>query len=106
MVVCDFNLVGIGPGLGETNAPLVVDADAVLPGAATLQGLKPVARRKAEEGEFDGGIDQLELGEGTGLNIRWQTTRAGALPEPFSLRVGEALDHDANLPGHDYPSSG
>jgi len=78
----------------------------MLAGAITLQGLKPVARRKAEEGEFDGRIEELEFGEGSLLDIRRKTTGADAVPEFFGFGVGKTLDHGGNLRCHGYPSSG
>lgn len=78
----------------------------MLAGAIALQGLEPVARRKAEEGEFDGRIEELEFGEGSLLDIGRETAGTGAVPELFSLGVGKALDHGGNLRCHGYPSSG
>jgi hypothetical protein len=45
MVIYDFYLLRNGTSPSETNPPLVIDPDAVLPRPVTRQGLQPVARR-------------------------------------------------------------
>ena len=59
MIISDFNVLGIGSGPDETDAPLVVDADAMLAGAAALQWFEPVAGRESQEGEFHRSVDEL-----------------------------------------------
>ncbi len=44
MVVNDFNLMGIAIEPDETDAPLIVDADTVLPFAIRFEPMKPVPR--------------------------------------------------------------
>ena len=48
MVVHDFNIKNISVLPTKTNPPLIVDADAVLSFAITLQGLQPVTGRDLE----------------------------------------------------------
>src|SRR5580658_9842698 len=45
MVVDDFDLMGVMLDPAETQAPLVVDADAHLPGACAAERLEPIAGR-------------------------------------------------------------
>ena len=45
MVINNFNLLCMAIYPYEANAPLVVDANAVLPRAVTAQSFEPVARR-------------------------------------------------------------
>src|SRR5258708_6072470 len=59
MIVGYFHLFGVGSGPDETDAPLVVDADAVLAGAVASQRFEPVAGRKSQERELHRGVDQL-----------------------------------------------
>jgi hypothetical protein len=44
VVVDDFNVVGVAVNPAETDAPLIVDADAVLAFALALQGFQPIGR--------------------------------------------------------------
>ena len=41
VVVDDLDVLGPGVGPDETDAPLLVDPDAVLPGAARLEAVRP-----------------------------------------------------------------
>jgi hypothetical protein len=45
MIVDNFYVVSISSAPYEADAPLIVDADAVLPVAVVFQSVKPVARR-------------------------------------------------------------
>ncbi len=69
MVIDNLDLFSVGASPGKADAPLVIDADAVLARPDALQRLEPVARREAEEGEFDGSVNQLKFGEGALLDI-------------------------------------
>lgn len=48
MVIHNLNVFGACLGPAETNAPLIVDADAVLSPAFSLQRLKMITRRNAK----------------------------------------------------------
>jgi hypothetical protein len=48
MVIHDLDIYWPGLRPGEANPPLVVDADAVLPGAVAPQQFQAVARRGSE----------------------------------------------------------
>lgn len=107
MIVCDFDLLRVGSIPCETNAPLVIDANAVLTGTAAFQRLQSVARRQAEEGEFDRCIDQLEFDEGAALQIGWKAAGAGvvlrrAVPghDEACLSSGKVLSVFPRLEGH------
>lgn len=61
MIIGDLHPFRPGVGPYETYPPLVIDADRVLSGTVILQGLKRVARRRAQVAEFVGGIEHGEL---------------------------------------------
>ena len=63
MVVDEFYVRGIRAGPAETDPPLVVDPNAVLPGAIAFELLQPVAGRHAEVIERFGGIQGDEFPE-------------------------------------------
>jgi len=48
MIVNDFNLMHITAMPDETDAPLVIDLDAVLPFTITMQRLQPISRRNPQ----------------------------------------------------------
>jgi len=50
MIIDNFHQFGGAVLPDEADSPLVVDADAVLPGAITFQQLKPIARRRMDDG--------------------------------------------------------
>ena len=56
-----LNIVGTVPLPAETDAPLTVDPDAVLPLALSLQGLKAITRWCSQVPQCLGGLDHLEF---------------------------------------------
>src|SRR5205823_2901485 len=61
MVVGDLDIVGLAVRPSEAEAPLVVDADAVLPFTVASQLLQPVARRHAQVFQHFGGVQEQQL---------------------------------------------
>lgn len=94
MAIYDLDLVGVFAFPAKAEAPLVVDANAVLAAAAAFQGLQAIAGREAHDVESVGGIELEELSSGGALDIRRKVTRGGAGKEFFGLGVGEASDHE------------
>ena len=64
MIIDDLDLFGVGAGPMEAEPPLVVDPDGVLSLTVPLEGFQAVARRQPEKGQFDRGIEELQLDEG------------------------------------------
>src|SRR5690606_26202288 len=95
VLVGDLDLVGVAATPHEADAPLVVDADAVLALAVAVQGLKPVARRNAEVPELRGGVEHHELAVGTRQEVGGQPPNALPAEYPLGVVVGEGLDHAA-----------
>ncbi len=61
MVVDDLNVVRVAAAPSETDPPLVVDSDAVLPAPVALERLQPVARRYAQVVQALGGVELNQL---------------------------------------------
>ena len=61
VVVDDLDVEGIGGAPEEADAPLIVDADAVLASTIALERLEPIAGRNAEVGEGVGRIEDDEF---------------------------------------------
>ena len=88
MIVHDLDLVGVAVLPDEADPPLIIDADAVLAAASTLERLEPVARRDAQVLERGGSIERRELrlsalGNGWGATL-WE--RARGIPLPCACR--------------------
>ncbi len=95
MVVYDFDFVGVFAFPTKAEAPLVVDANAVLAAAAAFEGFQAVAGRETHDVESVGGIELEELSSRGALDVGWQVTRGGGGKELFGLGVGEASNHGA-----------
>ena len=68
MVIDDFDIEHIAIFESETDAPLIVHADAMLPLAITLQSLQSVARRGVQKVQRGGGVQLRQLALGNGLD--------------------------------------
>ena len=74
MVIDDFDIVGISSVPSKADAPLVIDADAVLAGAVALQRLQTVAGRNAQIVQSCRGIQLSQLLQRRALNVAGQLT--------------------------------
>jgi hypothetical protein len=93
MIVHDFYIMRIAGTPSEANAPLVIDPDAVLTGPVAFQGLKPIARRYAQEVQGGGSVDLQQLTMRNPLYVRRKAPTMLALKELLCLSGSEALDH-------------
>jgi len=93
MVVGDLDGVGVAAGPPEADAPLVVDADAVLTGPVSGELLEPVAWRDAEVGERLGGVQDEEFPAGAALEVGRPAPAGAPFEELLGVVVTEALDH-------------
>ena len=93
VVVDDLDVEGIGGAPDEADAPLVVDADAVLACTIALERLETIAGRNAKVCEGVGRIEDDELPKRDALKACGQTTRAATVKERFRVWVAEGADH-------------
>lgn len=93
MVIYDFDFVDVFAFPTKAEAPLVIDANAVLAAALAFKRLQAVAGRKAHDVESVGGIELEEFSSSRTLDVGRQVTRSRAAEEFFCLGVGEAFDH-------------
>jgi hypothetical protein len=98
MIIRNFYMTGTG-GLRrplETDPPLVVDADAVLPGAVTLQGFEAVARQGTQIAQAYRGGQDFEPFVCLTVNARerWHSLASGELGRSL---IPEACDHALGL---------
>jgi hypothetical protein len=77
----------------KADAPLVVDANAMLSGAIAFQLLESVAGRHAQIVQCLCGVHDHQLAQHGTLKPARETTHRLAAKEPFRIPVPEALDH-------------
>jgi hypothetical protein len=95
VVVNDLDIVGVAVSPPEADAPLIVDADAVLAGSIAPQLLQPITRRHPEILEALGGIELGELAQHDPVDDRRKPPARRPREETLGLTVGEAPDHTA-----------
>ncbi len=93
VVVDDLDVESIGRAPDEADAPLIVDADAVLACTVALERFEPIAGRNAQVGEGIGRIENDEFPKRDALKAGRQTTRATTLKERFRVGVAEGANH-------------
>ncbi len=93
VVVDDLDVERVGGAPDEADAPLIVDADAVLTGAIGLECFEAVAWRNAKVGERIGRIENDELSKRDALEACRQPARATTVKERFRVGVAEGAYH-------------
>lgn len=93
VIINDLNFVRVTVGPPEADAPLVVNANAVLSGPVTLQFLEAVSRWDPQVVERVRRVEHDQLSE-HGVAKRSRKAPNGLSGEqPLGISVGEALDH-------------
>jgi len=95
MVVDDFNLKDTAIIPAETNSPLVIHSNAVLPFPVTLESFEPICRRNSEIIQTFGSIQHRELAKGD-RDDRIEPTRLPPFPKVASLFAPEAINHQSS----------
>jgi len=93
VIVHDFDLVGVSISPDEADAPLVVDANAVLPRSIVLQCLEPVPRRNPQGIKSRRGVQLRQLAPCHGMQSGWQPAHNLPGKNPGCILVREGLDH-------------
>jgi hypothetical protein len=101
MIDDDLHSIWAVLGPDKADAPLVVDADAVLALAVALESFESVGGWNAQVVEFGCGVQHAELSPGDLLDLRREPARALAGETPLGFRAGELLDH-AKSPGRSF----
>src|SRR6185312_551639 len=97
VAIDDLHVVGVTIGPSETDAPLVVDPDAVLAIAAALQGFEPVCRGSARIIQHSGIAEHAQLATRHELDIRRQAPGWRSAPDLFRFPVGKVPDHGSTI---------
>jgi len=89
--------MGIALFPDEADAPLIVDADAVLAFSLASQPLQPVGWRDPKIGKAAGVVQHAQFSPGNGLYVGWQAGRYPAMPDFPGFLVPESRDHDGRV---------
>lgn len=97
VVIDDFHVVGVTVIPSEADAPLIVDPDAVLAFALTLQGFQPIGRRNAQIIQHAGVPQHAQLAACHRLDIDRQAPGRRSAPDPFRFLVSKVPDHEPTI---------
>jgi hypothetical protein len=89
VVVSDLDVGGSGRGPGEADAPLVVDADAVLSLAVAVELFETVAGRDPQVVDGLGGVEDQQLAVRNSLEVGAEFADVRSLPDELGLLVRE-----------------
>lgn len=92
MIVHDLDLVCVAIPPDEAQAPLVIDADAVLTRPVANQRLKTVAWRYPQEIQRGGGMELLELPNRNRCDVR-EPRHTATFEQCVCVSATEGLDH-------------
>ena len=92
MIVDDLYVVSVSFSPHKTNAPLVIDADAVLPFAVSCQCMKPVSARDTQIHQTFGRVQHQQFPSRRLSNIHepWDIF---VIEKPPGVGAFEGLDH-------------
>ncbi len=96
MVIDNLDLERVRSLPSKADPPLLVDSNAVLPGAIAFQRFQAIARRHAQVIEAPGLIQQQELAPSHALNPGRESPRRLILEQALGLHAGEASYHLEN----------
>jgi len=95
MAVDDFHIVGVDVPPPEADVILIIDSDAVLALALTVQSLQPVSGRNIQIIQRHGSMQQEELLQRPHFQIGWNPSASPRLPKLLRIRIPEACYHEA-----------
>lgn len=96
MIIDYFDIVCVSLTPTETNSPLIIDSDAVLPFTISAQLFKTISRGYAQVPYLNRGINHEKLPEGNPLNIRREPSRIFAAKYTLCFLISETLNHVTN----------
>lgn len=94
MAINDLDVPSFTVSPNETNAPLFVDANTVLPLAFSLQDFQPIAGRYAQVIQSGSCLNDQELRPCMPLDPHGQAANRQTDEDGCRAFVGKALDHD------------
>jgi hypothetical protein len=104
VVIDNFYSDGLTIPPGEANAPLVIDANAVLALSVVFQRFQAIARRDLQISKNAGPMKILQLSSCGVLDCIWQASGTFTPKDPLCLGTGEAYYHHATIASYLAPS--
>jgi len=92
VIVHDFNVVSVAVSPHETETPLIVDPNAVLPRSVAMQCFQAIAGRSCQVAQFGGAIQLPKLSPCDPLDSLKAAARLSAV-KSLGFRTAERLDH-------------
>ncbi|AOW93857.1 hypothetical protein BFN03_17570 [Rhodococcus sp. WMMA185] len=89
VVVGDFHIAGAARGPDETDPPLIVDSDAVLPLTVSYQLFQPVTWRNAKVVDVVRGVEDQQFPVCRSLNLWAELAAVATAPHLLGLFAGE-----------------
>ena len=93
MIISDFYVVRVATLPSETNTPLIVDADTVLPRTSPGQFFQVIAWRYSQVSDLNRGIEHPQFAHSASVNSWRQSARSLALENVFGFIIPKASDH-------------
>jgi hypothetical protein len=97
VIVNNFYVEGITVFPNKADAPLVVDANAVLPFSVALERLKAIAGRNLQVSQDSGSTEHSQFSKCHPLNVPGQFPRPFSLEKVLGLFVFKTSDHPFTL---------
>ena len=94
MIVHDLDIPSIAVTSDEADAPLIVDANAVLPESVATKGFQPVAGRDSQILETASSVDCNQLCSGPGLDLLRQPANGMPCKDGGGDFAGETHYHE------------
>jgi len=92
MVVNNFDFVGVSNAPYKANAPLIVDADAVLPLSIPFQALAAASRQCRKRSDIHSGIEDVQFAKRRALDC-FKPARTFPAKKALGIRAAEGPDH-------------
>ena len=92
MIVDDFDLKRIAVAPSETNSPLLIDADRMLPPAIARQCFEAVSRRHTQILQTHNGVEHQKLSPRLTFD-RLHSTNGLIAKQSLCIAIGKTLDH-------------
>src|SRR2546430_539760 len=93
MIIHNLHVVSITLVPAKADAPLFVDADAVLPGSISGQLFQSITRNCSKIFKLFGRIELSQLTQGDALHVHGQLSCGLAVEKCSRLAVAKAADH-------------
>ena len=94
MIVRHFDVVGVALLPTEADAPLVIDANAMLASAIARQSFQPIGRWNPQIVQALSDIELYQLAPRKAVQFGGKVAQELALKEPLGVLVAEGLDHE------------